>query len=395
MKKHYLNIVCLFALIALASCKNTDNKMFSLECTVQGMPEQNVVLEELGFNELKLIDSTRSDKSGKFNLKGIYTEPALYRIKLGDQFMLVIVDGEHVKLSSAWNDLSSYTVKGSPGSSSLNEFRKRYMTITKEMLSLEMVTDSLNATAAPDSLITMVEEELSEKSKAFNTLIKNYSDTTKSLPVALFAASKLLGDDTENEYIKTFAAGLSKRFSDNKLSSEFKDKVKEKLASAQATNSGPKIGSMAPDFTLTSLDNKTISLSSLKGKYVLVDFWASWCPPCRAENPNVVAAYKKFKDKNFTILGISLDQDKNKWAEAVAKDKLTWSHVSDLKGWDSQVAALYGVQSIPANFLVDPNGKIIARDLRGDVLERTLSSKLSTSGDTDLASNGKVEQPIK
>ena len=108
----------------------------------------------------------------------------------------------------------------------------------------------------------------------------------------------------------------------------------------------------------------------------MLDFWASWCPPCRAENPNVVAAYQKFKNNNFTVLSISLDNNKDKWKEAIKEDHLTWTHVSDLKGWQSDVAALYGVQAIPTNFLIDPSGKIIATNLRGARLQKTLEEQL-------------------
>ena len=124
----------------------------------------------------------------------------------------------------------------------------------------------------------------------------------------------------------------------------------------------------AIDFSQPGIDGKQVSLSSFKGKYVLLDFWASWCKPCRVENPNVVKAYQEFKDKNFTVFGVSLDKDKNAWLQAIQQDGLTWTHASDLKDWSNEAAALYGVQSIPANFLIDPQGNIIARDLRGDEL---------------------------
>ena len=131
-----------------------------------------------------------------------------------------------------------------------------------------------------------------------------------------------------------------------------------------------------PDFSLPDTAGVTVALSSFRGKYVLLDFWASWCPPCRRENPNVVKAFQAYKDKNFTILGISLDQDKARWLKAIQDDHLTWTHVSDLKYWDSEIPALYGVRGIPANVLLDPEGVIIARNVTGEKLWETLKEHL-------------------
>ncbi|OUJ71972.1 TlpA disulfide reductase family protein [Hymenobacter crusticola] len=135
------------------------------------------------------------------------------------------------------------------------------------------------------------------------------------------------------------------------------------------------VGQQAPNFTQQTPDGRQVSLADYRGKYVLVDFWASWCGPCRAENPNVIKVYNQFKDKNFDILGVSLDKDqaREKWLKAIQDDKLAWTQVSDLKGWENQVALLYRVQAIPQNFLIDPSGKIVATNLRGEDLHATLS----------------------
>ena len=135
------------------------------------------------------------------------------------------------------------------------------------------------------------------------------------------------------------------------------------------------LGAIAPDFTQDDVNGTPVSLSSFKGKYVLIDFWASWCGPCRAENPNVVKAYNKFKSKNFTIIGVSLDKPEGKadWLAAIKNDGLAWTQVSDLKFWSNEVALQYAVQSIPHNFLLDPTGKIIAKDLRGNDLDKKLT----------------------
>lgn len=132
---------------------------------------------------------------------------------------------------------------------------------------------------------------------------------------------------------------------------------------------------MAPEFTQADTSGKAVALHDFRGKYVLVDFWASWCGPCRQENPNVVNAYNQYKDKNFTVLGVSLDRPgaKDAWLNAIHKDNLTWTQVSDLKFWDNEVARQYGIRSIPQNFLIGPDGKIVAKNIRGEALSRKVA----------------------
>ena len=136
------------------------------------------------------------------------------------------------------------------------------------------------------------------------------------------------------------------------------------------------VGSVAPDFTLPDVDGNPVSLSSFRGKYVLVDFWAAWCPDCRKENPNIVAAWNKYKDKNFAVLGVSLDRNRDQWLAAIEKDKLAWTQVSDLKFWDSDAAVLYCIRWIPMSFLIDPEGKIVSVGLEGEELHNKLEELL-------------------
>jgi peroxiredoxin len=237
-------------------------------------------------------------------------------------------------------------------------------------------------TQGRDSLIASAQQDLKGTTEGLTRFVERYADTTNYLPNALFAI-RILNPLAEEQFVNTFIQTLPRRFGDAKQAKEFTERWNKMLAQRknatqpqQNFTGGVVMGALAPAITLPNPQGQTISLASLKGQYVLVDFWASWCPPCRAENPNVVAVFNKYKDKGFTVFGVSLDDNKEKWQKAIQDDGLAWTQVSDLKRWESVAARDYGVESIPTNFLLDKEGKIIARDLRGPALEAKLAEVL-------------------
>lgn len=208
---------------------------------------------------------------------------------------------------------------------------------------------------------TYVEQSLEAYKEAAQNIIDR-TKGTKGQEIAFLALLNIFGS-VDMDFASTIASQYAKAFPGS-------SKAKSILASMPKPS--PQVGEFAPDIILPDAQGNNIQLSSLKGKVVLIDFWASWCGPCRMENPNVVKVFNKYKDKGFTIFGVSLDNDKNKWLQAIEKDNLTWLHVSDLKHWKSEGAALYSVRSIPATFLIDREGKIVAKNLRGEQLEMEL-----------------------
>jgi peroxiredoxin len=241
---------------------------------------------------------------------------------------------------------------------------------------MSIVLDTLKA-KGNDSILAIAKKNFQDMRDHFTQYVEHFADTTHYEPNAIFAA-RMLNPVSEGAFIEEIAQTINRKFPGTKMSKEFaeyyvKISPKQRLHTNTASLDN---GSRAPELALPDADGKIITLASLRGKYVLVDFWASWCGPCRGENPNVVQAYQEFKDKNFTILGVSLDNNKDAWQKAIKEDHLTWPQVCDLKGWASAGAVIYSIQSIPSNYLIDPNGKIVTSNLRGEALEKVLANLL-------------------
>jgi peroxiredoxin len=216
-----------------------------------------------------------------------------------------------------------------------------------------------------DSLTKLSNELGTNVTNAFLKLTNKYNQSPVSTLFLLQFANMF-------PVIKDGLPSIYASFSGDAKKGPFADILDKTVSSAELG----KIGTVLPEFKQNDATGKSVSLSSFRGKYVLIDFWASWCGPCRAENPAVVKAFNAYKAKGFTVLGVSLDQDKAKWLEAIKKDGLTWTQVSDLKYWNNAVAQQFGIQSIPANFLIDPKGVVIGKDLRGEDLLKVLAANV-------------------
>jgi len=368
-------ILCTALIVGLVSCNSKkEENSFVVDGAIKNSTAKMVYLQESAAGTAPvIIDSSELAKDGSFTLNGSGKEEEIYSLRSNESqypFAILINDSKKITVSAdAMNNTEPYTVKGSEASQGIIDFDHGTMVQAKKIYELSKQVYSLMKAKAADSIINLPYSQYEAASTELKNFTTNFLERSSSPALSLYA----LGG------FQRLSQQLGLKGYSNMEVSEIINKTSAKFpqSTALADLKKNQRSQQAPDFTMPDTTGNPVSLSSFKGKYVLVDFWASWCGPCRAENPNVVKAYNKFKDKNFTILGVSLDKNKNAWLEAIKSDGLTWNHVSDLKYWDNAAAALYGVQSIPYNVLIDPNGKIIAEELRGSDLEETLKKVLN------------------
>lgn len=311
--------------------------------------------------------------NGQFSFDVPPARLSFYTLAVGDKspvFLAFDSTSAVVKVSADYITIDkTYEVSGSSDSEDVRNFFVEG-TVYEQKLDSTMKAMQAAATSGDQELRVRLGNYYNDTRKAYREYLVSSIESNPS-SVANYSILQRLDPMQDIELYRKVSEGLGPRMRGN----FFYDALAERIEQVEMRIEADKFlspGSPAPDIVLPNPDGKMVSLSSLKGKYVLIDFWASWCKPCRMENPNVVKMYNKYKKYDFEILGVSLDRDRTKWLDAIAEDKLTWPHVSDLQFWNSAAAKLYNVQSIPFTLLVDPDGNVVDKNLRGRALEQKM-----------------------
>ena len=366
----------------LIGCSNQNPDGFTVKGKIKNADDKQLYLSKIEAQKLVDVDSTII-KKGKFELNGKYDEPNFYLVRFDNQnYLYLIVDStdNEIVVNADFNDLlHTYTVEGSPQSTLLKQLVLHNAGSIQRVDTLSRIYQKNQKNPKLDSIKSVLDKKYqgiyADERKFLEAFIAKNNGNFAGL-MALYQQlgprNYVFNPQRDLKFYEIVDNGLNKSYPHSTQAKQLHSSVLQIKAQAQQQQqqrAGVGIGSLAPEIAYPDPDGKIQTLSSLKGKYVLVDFWASWCRPCRAENPNVLANYKKYHDKGFEIFQVSLDKSKNAWIKAIKDDGLgNWYHVSDLQQWNSAPAKLYGVRAIPSNFLLDKEGKVIGKNLRGDAL---------------------------
>ena len=376
----------LLMLFLFTSCSGKFNG-YQINGEIKGLANQEIILEFLTPTAVVQIDTAQTDENGKFTMKGNVTEKGFYRLVNGEKFWLLLLEDTKVKFVADGNDekLRDVTISGYKEGESFQE-AINFLIDKQEQYSAEaqkMQTAMMNPETPEDAKMTLqtgfesFQKGIMDEIKA---KVDSYSELAPYSAVYLLSA---LNPQDDTEYIRKTVGVLDPKLPNSIYLTNMKemlvkiDEQAKQMEMMEAQAATITENSAAPDIIMKNPEGVEMKLSDLRGKVVLVDFWAAWCKPCRAENPNVVRMYQQYKTKGFDIFSVSLDKTQEAWVEAIAKDGLVWkNHVSDLKFWDNEAAKAWGVTSIPATFLIDKEGNIIAKNLRGAALEAKLKEVL-------------------
>jgi len=367
-------VLAFIVIAAIFSCHSNGgaaNNGYDIKGKLTGGGGKTIFLDKLTLGTATPTDTAIISNDGSFEMKGPISEKGLYLLRITqDKTWLVLMDKGTVDFTADFDNAYEYQIKGLPENTALTKFVKTVGTKNGQMAKLNQDFVQARTNKASDQELMGLQNQYQVLANQMQADIMTFADTVSSSILSSFAGS-LINAEQNGPFLVKLVDKLQKKDPKNSYVAELAVKV------GQATRLNE--GNIAPEIEAKNPKGETIKLSSLRGKIVLLDFWASWCRPCRMENPNVVEAYTKYKDKGFTVFSVSLDDNVQSWVQAIKQDGLSWeTHASDLKKWNSEIAHQWNIQSIPSSFLIDKDGKIIAKNLRGQDLENKLAELLGS-----------------